>query len=389
MSQLNQIKISSHIAMTDRAWVEVDLNALAHNVQAIKSLLSPQTRLMGVVKADGYGHGAVTVAKTVLKAGGDAFAVATIQEGIELRLAEIDAPILVLGAIHSVEEIQALIRWRLEATLCSPQQAQVFATTLAALGETVSVHLMLDTGMSRLGVCWEDAVSFVGMIQQFPQLEIKSVYSHLATADENEDSFMYLQQKRFETSIEALKTSLGFTPPCIHLANSAGTLRDRSLHYDLVRVGLALYGLSPLPPSFTPPIPLQPVLRVKSRITQIKDLPAGAGVSYGHHFVTSRPSRIAVVGIGYADGVPRLLSNELEVWVKGQKVPQIGAITMDQLMLDITAYEKINVGDIVTLIGEEGDKTLSANHWAQQLGTISWEILCGFKHRLPRVPVYH
>lgn len=368
---------------TQRAWLEINETALRHNVKAIKQHLSSQTSLMAVVKADAYGHGAVKVAKTVLEAGGEALAVATLQEGIELRQAQIKAPILILGAINTVEEIAALVTWRLEPTLCSPQQARLFGETLPTLEATLPVHLKLDTGMSRLGVLWEDAVSFVRCVQAFPQLEIKSVYSHLATADENNDTFMTVQQERFESAIAQLN-AIGFTPPCLHLANSAATLRDSSCHYDLVRVGLALYGLSPSP-HLALISPLQPVLEVKARITQIKELPANTGVSYGHQFVTQQPTPIAVVGIGYADGVPRNLSNHLEVLLHGKKVPQIGAITMDQLMLDISNCESVQPGDIVTLIGKQGEHTITANDWAQELETISWEILCGFKHRLSRL----
>ncbi|MFP4132755.1 MAG: alanine racemase [Halothece sp.] len=380
-SQLIRAHETSHA--TQRAWIEINETALRQNVNAIKQHLSPQTSLMAVVKADAYGHGGVKVAKTVLEAGGEALAVATLQEGIELRQAEIQAPILVLGAINTVEEIQALVTWNLEPTLCSVQQARRFGETLQTLDTTLSVHLKLDTGMSRLGVLWEDAVSFVRCVQEFPELEIKSVYSHLATADENKDTFMAVQQERFESAIAQLK-SIGFTPPCLHLANSAATLRDSSCHYDLVRVGLALYGLSPSP-QLALNSPLQPVLEVKARITQIKELPANAGVSYGHQFVTKQPTPIAVVGIGYADGVPRNLSNRLEVLLHGKKVPQIGAITMDQLMLDLSNCESVQLGDIVTLIGTQGEHTLTAQDWALELGTISWEILCGFKHRLPRI----
>ena len=366
-----------------RAWVEINESALRHNVQAIKQHLSPQTSLMAVVKADAYGHGAVKVAQTVLEAGGDAFAVATLQEGIELRQANITVPILIFGALYTVEDIKALVHWQLEPTLCSPSQVRLFGNTLPKLNQSLPVHLKLDTGMSRLGVLWEDAVSLVRCVQEYPQLNIKSVYSHLATADEKGDTFMAVQQERFESAIAQLK-SMGFTPPCLHLANSAATLREASCHYDLVRVGLALYGLSPAP-HLASVTALKPVLEVKARITQVKELPTGAGVSYGHQFVTEKPTRLAVVGIGYADGVPRNLSNHLEVLLQGQKVPQIGAITMDQLMLDISNYDEVQPGEIVTLIGEQGEHTISADDWAQGLGTISWEILCGFKHRLPRI----
>jgi alanine racemase len=232
-------------------------------------------------------------------------------------------------------------------------------------------------------VLWEDAVSFVSSLRGCRELEIKSIYSHLATADENDDTFMQLQRERFESAIAQLKT-INFTPPCLHLANSAATLRDARFHYGLVRVGLALYGLSPSP-ELAGITRLKPALQVKARITQIKDLPAGAGVSYGHQFVTDRPCRIAVVGIGYADGVPRNLSNRLQVLLRGERVPQIGAITMDQLMLDVTYCNHVQPGDMVTLIGEEGQDRITADDWAKALGTISWEILCGFKHRLPRI----
>lgn len=370
---------------TQRAWIEIDETALHHNVQQIKQLLLPETSLMAVVKADGYGHGAVKVAKTVLAAGGDLLAVATLQEGIELRLAEIEVPILILGVINTVEEVEALVQWQLEPTLCSLPQVRLVGETLQELGKTLPVHLKLDTGMSRLGMLWEEAISFVQYVQKFPELEIQSVYSHLATADEEDDHFMRLQQERFESAIAQLG-SINFSPPCLHLANSAATLRNSSFHYDLVRVGLALYGLSPSP-HLSAIADLKPVLQVKARITQIKELPAGAGVSYGHQFVTKEPCQIAVVGIGYADGVPRNLSNNLQVLLKGKRVPQIGAITMDQLMLDITDCSNAQSGDVVTLIGQEGQETITADDWAQQLGTISWEILCGFKHRLPRLSI--
>ncbi len=370
---------------TERAWVEVHETALRHNVAEIKQLLSPNTQLMAVVKADAYGHGAVQVAKTVLAAGGDGLAVATLQEGMELREAGITAPILILGAINSPTAVAAMTQWQLEPTLCCPEQAQLFGETLRELGTSLGVHLKLDTGMSRLGIAWTNATQFLRQVQCYPELAIKSVYSHLATADEEDTTVLHQQQQRFESAIAQLQ-SVGFTPPCLHLANSAATLRGKQFHYDRVRVGLALYGLTPSP-NLAPFASLQPVLQVKARITQIKEVPAGAGVSYGHQFITDKPSRIAVVGIGYADGVPRNLSNHLQVLLNGKRVPQVGAITMDQLMLDVTAYPDIQSGEVVTLIGSENQDAITADDWAWQLGTISWEILCSFKHRLPRIVV--
>ena len=366
-----------------RAWVEIDLNALAHNVRKIKALLSPQTALMAVVKADAYGHGAEIVAKTVLQHGADWLAVATVTEGIELRQARIDSNILILGAINSPEEIIEIAKHRLQPTICNSQQALTFSETLSQLETTLPVHLKIDTGMSRLGTNWQDSTEFVKLVYQLPYLQVKSVYSHLATADDRDSTITELQQQRFEGAIAELKTE-GIIPPCLHLANSAGTIGDRSLHYDLVRVGLSLYGLYPAP-HLKSALDLKPVLQVKARITQVKTIPPGTGVSYGYQYISDRTLKIAVVSIGYADGVIRNLSNKLQVIIRGQLVPQIGTITMDQLMLDLSNIPNLQPGEIVTLIGRDGEETITADHWATILKTISWEILCGFKHRLPRI----
>lgn len=197
---------------------------------------------------------------------------------------------------------------------------------------------------------------------------------------------MKIQQSRFEEAISRIR-GLGVKIPLLHLANSAGTLADTSLHYDLVRVGLCLYGLYPAP-HLKNTIPLKPVLEVKARITQIKYLPPNTGVSYGHTYKGSQGIKMAVVAIGYADGVPRLLSNKMKVIIRGRYAPQIGNITMDQLMIDVSDFEDIEVGEVVTLLGREKDAAISADDWANIIGTISWEILCGFKHRLPRIHLY-
>ena len=368
-----------------RAWVEIDLEALTHNVRQIRGRLSPATELMAVVKADAYGHGAIKVAQTALQAGASCLAIATLGEGIELREAGITAPILILGSINTPEEIAAIAHWQLQPTICNPQQALIFAETLSQLGQSLPVHLKLDTGMSRLGTLWEEAVPFVALVQQLPKLKLASIYSHLATADDPNPAIMKLQQQRFEEATARLKDS-GIPLPRLHLANSAATLQYRSLHYDLVRVGLALYGLYPAP-HLRPVLDLQPVLQVRAKVTQIKTIPPGTGVSYGHQFISDREMRIGIVGIGYADGVPRHLSNRLQVLVRGQLIPQIGAITMDQLMLDVSSLPDLRSGEVVTLIGRDGKREISADDWAKALGTISWEILCGFKHRLPRFSI--
>ncbi|MBW4651288.1 MAG: alanine racemase [Kastovskya adunca ATA6-11-RM4] len=373
------------VGLCQRAWVEINLAALTNNVQQLKRFLKPGTDLMAVVKADAYGHGAVTVSKTALKAGATWLGVATVEEGIALREADITAPILILGAVNTPEQIRAIAAWQLQPTLCTPQQALVFSETLAAIDQTLPVHLKLDTGMSRLGMPWQEALEFVELVKCLPALKIASIYSHLATADDPNPMVVKLQHQRFEEAIAQIRVA-GMAHHKLHLANSAGTLSDRALHYDMVRVGLGLYGLYPAE-HLSHSVQLQPALQVKARVTQVKTIVAGTGVSYSYRFVAEREMRLAVVGIGYADGVPRSLSNKLTVLIRGQKVQQVGAITMDQLMLDVSQIPDLQPGEVVTLIGKDGEWQISADDWAETLETISWEILCGFKQRLPRVTV--
>jgi alanine racemase len=369
----------------ERAWVEIDLDALAHNVCQFKQLLSPSVELMVMVKADAYGHGAVAVAHTVIQHGASWLGVATIAEGIELREGGVVAPILLLGVANSVEEVRAIVHWKLQPTICTPRQALICSEIL---GETepkaaLPVHLKIDTGMSRLGIGWQQAIELIKLVAHLPYLQIESIYSHLATADDIDLSNMYLQNSRYQavwTKLNEINISL----PRLHIANSAATLVDTALHYNMVRVGLGIYGLSPAA-HLQAYIPLKPVLQVKARVTQVKTIPIGTAVSYGSSYVVKQETLIAVVGIGYADGVPRNLSNRLTVLIRGRRVPQIGAITMDQLMLDVSAIPDLREGEIVTLLGQDGEESISANDWATLLNTISWEILCGFKPRLPRI----
>jgi alanine racemase len=366
----------------DRAWVEINLDALAHNIRALQKLLQPETALMAVIKADAYGHGAVRVAHLLSKMGVQSFGVATVLEGIELRQAGIKRPIVILGVAQSPAQIAAIVHWKLEPTICSVAQAYLFAEALSKSSVIpLSVHLKIDTGMSRLGPLWTEGAAFVAAVQQIPQLAIASIYSHLATADDPDPSFMKEQQSRFEQVIQQCDLP---HPPSLHLSNSAGTLFSPALHYDLVRVGLALYGIYP-GPQFHDAIKLKPVLGVKARIVYLKTLPANVGVSYGRRFTTSGTTQIATLGIGYADGVPRNLSNRIQVLVKGQRVPQVGTITMDQITIDVSQISGVQVGDVVTLIGQDGGASISVEEWSDRLGTIPYEIVCGFQQRLPRI----
>jgi alanine racemase len=361
----------------DRAWVEINIDAIAHNIRAIQRLLQPKTAMMAVIKADAYGHGALQVAHLAQDLGVQYLGVATVLEGVTLRQAGITHPIVILGAAQSRAEIEAIAHWNLEPTLCSTEQAILFSKILTA---PLSVHLKIDTGMSRLGPLWTEGAAFIEQVQQLPQLVITSIYSHLATADDPDPSFMKEQQTRFDQVIQQANLR---DRPAFHLSNSAGTLFSPAFHYDIVRVGLALYGIYP-GPQFRDAVALRPAMQVRSRIAHIKTVPAGVGVSYGHRFVTSSECKIATLSIGYADGVPRNLSTRMHVLLQGQRVPQIGTITMDQLMIDVTEIPEVQVGDVATLIGQDGGATILAEEWSDLLGTIPYEIVCGFQQRLPR-----
>ncbi len=368
-----------------RAWVEIDLSALAHNVRQIRGLLAPNTQIMAVVKADAYGHGSIDIARTIIAEGVEWLAVATVTEGIELRQAGIIAPILILGGVNSDVQVQAIAEWGLQPTICTIDQATLLSKAVAKMqpSDPLSVQIKLDTGMSRLGADWHEAVTFFEQVVQLPYLEISGLYSHLATADEIDLTVLELQLNRFQQATTAISAA-GYSLPMLHLANSAGILVSDRLHYQLVRPGLILYGLCPAP-HLQSKIDLQPVLSVKARVNQIKDIAAGTGVSYGYRFIAERDIRLAVVDIGYADGIPRRLSNRMQAIIRGQLVPQIGSITMDRIMLDVTQIPDLQIGEIVTILGRDGAVQITADDWANELGTISWEILCGFKGRLPRI----
>ena len=369
-----------------RAWVEVDGEAIRRNAQRLRGTLPPGCELMAVVKADGYGHGALPVARAALGGGASSLGVATLSEGVELRTAGILDPVLVMGNLVEPADLESCLHWDLMPTISSEREALLCQALASGTGRSMAVHLKLDTGMARLGVAWTEGAKLLAVLQDLDAVRVAGVYSHLADADAPvgaEGDLTTEQQRRFDAALQAMARG-GLATGRRHLANSAGTLRSRSLHYDMVRVGLALYGHAPAP-HLAGRLALEPAMAVRARVTLIREVPAGVGVSYGHRFRTSRPSRLAVVAIGYADGVPRRLSNRIVVLFGGGRLAQVGAITMDQLMLDATDCPQLTVGSVVTLLGHDGPEEIGPEHWAEAGGTIAWEILCGFKHRLPRL----
>ena len=369
-----------------RAWLEVSDSAIEANARSLKRHLGPACELMAVVKADGYGHGAETVAKASVRGGATSFGVATLQEGIDLRTAGLDQPVLVLGHLSQPDDLRACLQWRLMPTLSSMREALLCQNLADSSGRRFPVQLKVDTGMTRLGCDWKDGNRLAKAIQQLDQLSLCGIYSHLALADGERDGHAAqvtkLQEERFESITRELRN------PTLkrHLANSAGTLRDTRLHHDLVRVGLALYGHCPSE-HLDGILNLEPAMSVKAKVSLIREVPPGVGVSYGHRFVTQRASRLAVVSIGYADGVSRCLSGRIHALHDGQSLPQVGAITMDQLILDATDHKGLESGDVVTLLGRDGEQTISPRSWAELADSIPWEVLCSFKHRLPRLVI--
>jgi alanine racemase len=369
-----------------RAWVEVNTASISANARSLKRCIGADAELMAVVKADGYGHGSIPVARAALAGGASQCGVATLAEGIELRRAGIEAPILVLGNLTQAEELRSCLHWQLMPTISGMREALLCQNLASGQGRPMALQLKLDTGMARLGADWQEGPRLVAAITELEAVELAGLYSHLASADASadaDDGLTDQQQRLFETVLQALQDQQ-LHGGIRHLANSAGTLRSPRLHYDLVRVGLALYGHSPAP-HLSSVAPLQGAMTLHARVSLIREVGAGVGVSYGHRFRTSRPSRLAVVGIGYADGVPRQLSNQLEVLFAGKRLPQVGAITMDQLVLDATDCLGLEVGSVVTLLGQEGSEQITPTDWSDRCQTIPWEILCGFKHRLPRL----
>jgi alanine racemase len=358
----------------------VDLDAIRHNLLAVSRLLRPSTQLMAVVKADGYGHGAEAVARTALSAGASWLAVATVEEGIHLRNQGIEASILLFGPAISKEEVEAIALHRLEPTVSSLEQARRFSE--AGLGE-IRIHVKVDTGMSRLGAAWDDARALLQALKESRNLIVTGLYSHLATADSPDPTTAHHQTQRFRELVHRLESD-GARPPLVHLANSAATLGVPRAHFDLVRIGLAQYGIYPAP-HLRDTVALRPALSVRARIVFVKTVPEGTGVSYGHTFRTARPTRLATVAVGYADGVARALSNRMDLLVRGRRVRQVGTITMDQCLIDVTDVPEAAEGDTVTLLGQDGTEKIGAGEWAGRLGTIPYEILTAFSSRLPRI----
>jgi alanine racemase len=363
-------------------WVEIDLGAVRDNVAELARIAAP-AEVMAVVKADGYGHGAVPIARAALDAGATWLGVALVEEGVALREAGIDAPVLVLSEPPEVAA-PAVVAHRLTPVVYTSEGIDALAKAVVEQGSGVPlpVHLKVDTGMHRVGVSPEAAVALARRMEHRTELHLGGVCTHLAVADEVEDPYTREQLAAFADVLAGLEAA-GLRPPVVHAANSAGLLAFPEARFDLVRAGIAVYGVAPAPDLADHAV-LRPALALKARVSHVKTLPAGARLSYGLRYRMPAAGKVATVPIGYADGVPRnLAAVGGEVVVRGRRRPIAGTVTMDQLMID-AGDDPVEVGDEVVLIGRQGDAEVTAAEWAERLGTIPYEIVCGIGPRAPR-----
>lgn len=366
------------------AWAEVNLDNLAHNIREVRRLAGKKSMVTAVIKADGYGHGAVKIAQTLLDNGADRFAIAVLDEGIELREAGFRVPILILGYTDP-PRAKEVVKHELIQTVYSMELAEALSKEAQAQGKVCKIHIKIDTGMGRIGLQPDrEAVELIKSISRLPGLEIEGMYTHFAVADEHDKSYTEGQFEKFTWISEQLEKE-GIHIPVKHVGNSATIIDLPGMHLDMVRAGIMLYGLAPSNEVMLEKLELKQVMSLKVRVTNVKEIEAGKSVSYGRKFIADKPSRIASLPIGYADGYTRMLSGKAEALIHGKRVPVVGRICMDQCMIDVTGIDDVQVGDEVVLFGEQGGDMIHIDELAEKLGTINYEIVCMIARRVPRV----
>jgi len=360
-------------------WAEIDLDAIAFNVGQFRRHVGPGVEVMAVVKANAYGHGAVQVAKAALRAGATRLAVHRAIEGVELRQAGIEAQVLVMGYTPP-DGAGLIVDYRLTPSLITLEFAAALSGRATASGVSVPVHVKVDTGMSRYGLMPEEVVEFCRALQALSGIVLEGLFTHFATADALDQTYVRQQLALFKNVLSALHQA-GFQPPLVHACNSAAAMKLPEAHFNAIRPGIAMYGMHPSaewPPIFE----IKPALTLKSMVSRVRELPAGAGVSYGRTFVTQRPTRAALVPTGYGDGYHRILSNKGHVLVRGQRAPILGRICMDQFVVDVSQIIDVQMDDEVVLVGRQGEERITAEEVAALAGTINYEVTTAL---LPRV----
>lgn len=376
MKNVRQTQVNTH----RDAWVEINLESISHNIKEFRKNIPADKKILGVVKADAYGHGSIMTAPIMLASGIDMLGVASIDEGLDLRNERIDCEILVVGAVP-VWSFEIAAENDISVSIFSDSHLNACKQAYERTGIKPKVHIKLNTGMNRIGLEPENAVEFIKKVQTSDYVDLKGIFTHLANAEDVEKT--HNQLKIWNDITSAVDTD-GLL---LHALNTAGSMKYcNEIKSNMVRMGIAIYGLEPdLPENLMFKPELKQVMGLKGRITNIHTMHKGQGISYGYSFVADKDIKVATIPIGYADGVPRALSNKIYAELNGKKIKQIGNITMDQMMFDITGIDA-NEGDIITLLNDT-DKELSIDNWANIIGTINYELTCRLKVRLPRVYV--
>ena len=370
---------------------EINLKAFKHNLQNLKTVLGSKTDIMAVIKADAYGHGALPCAKAAIESGVGYLGAGVIEEGIELRKNGIRGPVLILGGIFP-DEVADLVHHNLSTMLYTSHLAETLSKEGEKQGKTINIHIKVDTGMNRLGVLPENLLALTEKICSLPNLKIEALSTHFSSADDENLSITNQQIELFKKALNKLKNA-GIIPPLTHLANTSALFRFPESHSKMVRPGLILYGALPSP-ILNPVVQnfcqnenlenFEPVMQWKSRIILLKSVQKGQALSYSRKYFTQKDSHIATLPIGYADGLPRRLSNNMEVLVKGKRVPQVGTICMDMSLIDVSEVPDVQIGDEVVIFGKQGEEVIQVEELAQKANTIPYEILCNVGKRVPR-----
>jgi alanine racemase len=368
-------------------WVEVDLKAIAYNIRELRRITNPKARIMAVVKANAYGHGMIEVARQSLENGAEALGIANIEEGIQLRKAGIDAPVLIFGYTSPVHA-KKLIEFDITQTVYSYETSRALSEALAAYGKKIKVHIKVDTGMGRLGLLRgikNNSLSEAESISRLPMLELEGIYTHFATADKSDRSYAGKQFEIFMDFLNQLRIA-GLEIPVTHAANSAAIINMPETHLDMVRAGISIYGLYTSEEVNRSIINLKPAMELKTKIIHLKKVPAGFKVGYGTTYETEKPTTIATVSIGYADGLNRLLSSKGRMLVcGGQSVPIVGRVCMDMTMLDVGEIPEIVMEQEAVVFGKQGNASISVDEIASTINTINYEVVSTIMERVPRI----
>ena len=366
-----------------RTYCEINLDAILQNILNIRKNVGNQVKLMAVIKADGYGHGAKEIGHYI-KDEVDFFGVATIEEAVEIRKSGLDLPILILG-YNSPSLYHLNLEYDVDQTIYSYETAEKMSETAVAMGKTARIHIALDTGMTRIGISPDEkGLRLVKQIQALPGIKIEGLFTHFSCADMTDKEYTFDQMERYDFFVRLLEENQ-IEIPTKHICNSAGIMEFDHHRYDMVRSGIITYGLYPSDEVDMSTLALTPALSWKSHVVNIMEPEINRGISYGATYVTDHPCRIATVSIGYADGYPRSLSNKGWVLIHGQKAPIVGRVCMDQMMVDITDIPDVEIEDIVTLIGTDGTERISVEELADLAGSFNYEFVCDIGQRVPRV----